>query len=131
MGLAERRAAKAFQDTRLPPLQAAIDAAAGFAVKLEVDWESLSVADYAHLYDEAWTKVYFQPLTEAFSAITIDEMGKEALKESLTKVAIKNEGSSWPEFEAGVLTLKFPAVSNLDEIQERARSIQQLLEKSL
>lgn len=131
MGLNERRATKAFQDTKLPALKADLDAAAGFALELEVAWDSLATADYAHLYDEAWSKVYFLPLTEALKGITIDDMGKEALKAGLKKVVIRDEGSSWPDFEGGVLTLKFPAVANLDDGADRAKTIRELLEKAL
>lgn len=131
MGLQERRAIKTFQDNRLPALKAELDAAAGFGVELEVDWESVSTPDYAHLYDEAFTKVYFAPLTEAFKAITVDAMGKDALKAGLKKVRIKDEGSSWPTFEEGILSLRYPAVANLDDGAERKRTIQDLLEKGL
>lgn len=131
MGLAERRAIKAFQDNHLPKLRAAVDAAAGFAVDLEVDWESLSAPDSAHLYDEAFTKVYFDPLAAALKNITIDDLGRDALKAGLKKVVVKDEGSSWPSFEGGVLTLKFYAVANLDYGDERRKSIQDVLEKGL
>lgn len=131
MGLAERRAIKAYQDHRLPQLLEAIRAAAGFPVEVEVDWDSLAVADSAHLYDEAFTKVYFDPLIKALENITIDDLGRDALKAGLKKVVIKDEGSSWPAFEGGVLTLKFYAVANLDYGDERRRSIQDILEKGL
>ena len=131
MGLAERRAIKAFQDNRLPALRQAIDAVAGFSVELEVDWDSVATPDYAHLYDEAFTKVYFDPLVEALKGITIDDLGKDALKAGLKKVVIKDEGSSWPTLESGVLTLRYPAVANLDYGDERRKTIQDLLEKGL
>lgn len=131
MGLAERRAIKAFQDNRLPTHRAAIDAAAGFSVALDIDWESLSAPDFAHLYDEAFTKVYFDPLVAALKDITIDDLGRDALKAGLKSVRIKDEGSSWPTFEGGTLTLKFYAVSNLDDGESRHKSIRDVLEKGL
>lgn len=131
MGLSERRAVKAFQDNRLPAIRAALEAAAGFAVELDVDWESLSTPDYAQLYDEAFTKVYFDPLVGALQDITIDDLGRDALRAGLTRVVVKDEGSSWPTFEAKTLTLKFPAVANLDDGDARRKTIRELLEKSL
>lgn len=131
MGLAERRAIKNFQDNHFPKLKEAVHGAAGFPVEIDVDWESLAVADSSQHYDEAFTKVYFEPLTAALKNITIDDLGREALKAGLKKVKIKDEGSSWPSFEAGVLTLKFYAVANLDYGDERRKAIQDILEKGL
>jgi hypothetical protein len=131
MGLNERRAAKAFQDTKFPALKAALDAAAGFPLELEVAWDTLTHEGSSALYDEGWTKVYFTPLATALGAVGVDAMGKEAMKASLKRVVIRDEGSSWPEFEGGVLTLKYPALSNLDDGSERAKTIQETLEKGL
>ncbi len=131
MGLAERRAIKNFQDNHFPKQKEAVQAAAGFPVDIDVDWDSLTVADSSHLYDEAFPKVYFEPLTAALKNITIDDLGRDALKAGLKKIKIKDEGSSWPSFEAGVLTLKFYAVSNLDYGDERRKAIQDILEKGL
>lgn len=131
MGLAERRAQKAFQDNKLGALKSELERAATFAVELEVDWESLATPDYAHLYEEAYQKVYFGPLTEALQAITVDDLGKEALKAGLKKIVIKDEGSSWPTFEAGILTLRYTAVANLDDGADRKKTIQETLEKAL
>lgn len=131
MGLAERRGVKAFQDNRFPALRAEIDQVAGFPVDVEVDWTSLAHDDMAHLYEEAWPKVYFVPLIEALRSITADDLGRDALKAGLKKVVIHDGGSSWPTFEDGVLTLHFYAISNLDDVAERTGSIQKLLEKGL
>jgi hypothetical protein len=131
MGLAERRATKAFQDNSFPKLKAAVDAAAGFVVELDVAWDSLAQDGYAHLYDEAWTKVYFAPLTRALEAVTVDDLGKTALKAGLKKIVIEDAGSSWPVFDGGVLTLKFPAVANLDDGESRANTIRECLERAL
>jgi hypothetical protein len=63
--------------------------------------------------------------------ITIDDLGKEALQKGLKKVVIEDSGSSWPTFQMGVLTLKYYAVSNLDDWMERKQTIQKELEKGL
>lgn len=131
MGLAERRAIKQFSEGKYIQLKQEIDIAAGFEVTMDVNWESLAIEDCAHLYEEAFTQVYFRPLLEAIKAITIDELGQEALKTGLKQVLIENSGSSWPIFEAGVLTLPFDSVANLDYWSDRQQSIQRALEKGL
>ena len=136
MGLAERRAAKNFETNAFPALLKEVQDAARFPVPVEVAWESLAVNDYAHLYDEAWPKVYFQPLVGALKAITVDDMGKDALKGALKKVVIVNKagvhyGESMATFEGGTLTLDHEPCTNIDDIQQRTDAIRALLEKSL
>jgi hypothetical protein len=131
MGLAERRAVKAFSEGKYPQIKQEIDAAAGFDLSIEVNWDSLAVDDYAHLYEEAFSKVYFRPLLDAIKGVGIDELGRSALKDGLKQVIIENSGSSWPTFQSGVLTLPFHAVANLDDWLDRKKEIQSVLEKGL
>lgn len=131
MGLAERRASKAFQDERYPAIKQEIDAAAHKNVLIEVDWDSLAVEDYAHGYDEYFPKVYFLPLTEAFKSIAFDDMGREALASGLKKVIIRNSGSSEATFQDGVLTLDYSSISNVDYWEDRKNTWLKLLEKGL
>jgi hypothetical protein len=136
MGLGERRAAKNFETNQLPALKKEIDQAAGFDVPLEINWEQLSPEGQAHLYEESWTKVYFRPLVDALKAICVDDMGKEALKGALKKVVIKNSqnvyyGDRIATFEGGVLTLDHEPTTNIDDVADRAKGIQAMLEKNL
>ena len=135
MGLAERRAIKEFQDNILPDLKKKIDTAAGFEVALDVDWDTLAQEDYGHMYNEAWEKVYFQSLEEALKSICADDMGKEALQESLKSVAFKHTGDHWGlegiKFDGGVLTVDHAPITNIDDIKQRADKITEILEKSL
>jgi hypothetical protein len=131
MGLAERRAVKAFAEGKYLKLKEEIDAAVGFEVPIEVNWDSLAVDDYAHLYEEAFNKVYFRPLLDAIKAIGIDDLGKAALKSDLKQIVIEDSGSSYPTFQSGILTLKYHAVSNLDYWMDRKKDIQSVLEKGL
>ena len=135
MGLAERRAAKEFETNKYPELKKKVLEAAGFEVPVEIDWESLATADQAHLYDEAWTKIYFQTLVDGFKQITIDQMGKDALKGGLKKIIIKNRGGHYSapscfEFVNGVLTFDH-SLSNVDDINSRAEELKKLLESKL
>jgi len=135
MGLAEKRAAKTFQETTFVNKKKAIDDAAGFGVTLEVDWESLAVADYAHMYEDAFSKVYFEPVARAFQEICKDDMGKEALKGALKKVVFCNKsdahGANAISFADGVLKIDHHPVYNIDDIDVRKTAIVQVLEKAL
>ncbi len=131
MGLAERRAAKAFQDNKFPALKKEIDAAAGFEVTMEISWDSLAKEDYAHTYEEAFPKVYFKPLIEAFKAVCIDDLGKEALRDGLKKVVIADENKHEVTFQYGTLTINYHCHYNVDGWAERKAEIQEILEKGL
>lgn len=136
MGLAERRAAKEFRETHYPALEAEIRAAAGFDLALEIDWDSLAVEEYGHMYAECWPKVYFQPLIESLKSITRDDLGREALADGLTRVVIRNQGdNSSPHsaitFEGKVLTIDHKPVTNVDDVKDRADHMTKLLEKAL
>ena len=136
MGLQERRAVKAFQDNSYQKLTSEINTLAGFPIEFEVNWDTLALEEYTHMYEECFPKVYFTPLINAVKEITIDDMGKEALKESLKKVVIKNEagnvyGSNAYAFNGGVLTIDHQPFSNVDNITERSEELSKLLMKNL
>jgi hypothetical protein len=135
MGLAERRAAEQFKNDDYPNWQAKIDKAAGFEVPVEVTWEELAVADYTSSYAEFFAKVYFQPLVTTLTAITVDEMGKTALRDGLKKIIVRNTdqyyGTSGFTFADGVLTLDHKPHTNVDDIDERAKGLQRILESRL
>lgn len=136
MGLPERRSLKEFQDKLLPSLTAALQAAAGFPVEVEVLWDGLAKDDYAHLYAEAWPKVYFEPATLALKSITADDMGKAALKEKLKKIVFCNTNGNYYAdgsctFEGGVLKIDHDPVSNVDYVNDRRDFLVKILEKAL
>jgi len=136
MGLAERRAAKQFEDDVLPGLYKDIQAAAGFALPVEVAWEGLLAEGYEQMYSEAWTKVYFKPLIAALKNINVDDMGRDALQAGLTKIVICNtkgnySGSTFATFDGGVLVLDHEPISNVDDIKDRTQGIQRVLEAGL
>ncbi len=136
MGLAERRAIKAFQDDHLPEFHKKIKEAFGLEVPVEINWDSIALEGEAHLYDECWPKVYFEPLIDGLKAVGRDDMGKEALQGSLKKIIIQNTtgayyGDRWASFENGVLTLDHLPTTNADSVQERTDGLVQTLEKNL
>jgi hypothetical protein len=131
MGLAERRAVKAFQDTKYPKIKQEIDAVAGFAVTLDVQWDTLAAEGYAEYYEDAFPKVFFRPLIEALKGVCVDDLGKEALQAGLKKVIIADNGGNEVSFQFGTLSISYYAVANLDYWTERKTEIQTILEKGL
>jgi hypothetical protein len=136
MGLLEKRALKAFQDGAYKKLTSEINSIAGFDVKFDVQWEKLALDEQSHLYEESFPKVYFEPIINAFKEITSDKMGKEALKETLKKIVIKNEGDIYSgsraySFEKGVLTIDHTPTTNIDYVQERSDELAKILMKQM
>lgn len=135
MGLAERRGVERFKNDQYPGWKTRIDQVAGFDVPVEVQWDELGVADYADSYPEFFVKVYFQPLVDALNAITVDDLGKGALREGLAKIVIRNTdryySSSGFAFSDGVLTIDHQPHANVDYGQERADGLQKILESGL
>lgn len=135
MGLAERRSAERFKNEDYPGWKSRIDEAAGFDVPIEVAWEELAVPDYADRYAEYFPDVYFTPLLDAFGAIAADDMGKEALRQGVTQVVVRNSGeyfsSSGISFTDGVLLFDHKSDTNTHHVEERTKAIQALLEANL
>jgi hypothetical protein len=134
MGLAERRATLEFQNTVLPGLKKQIDDAAGFDVPLEIDWESLAEPNEARLYNEYWSKIYFEPLIQALQSLCADDLGKQAVKDSLKKVQITNSRTKFDRsafsFENGVLMVDHK-LTNADDLRLRTETIVSRLEEAL
>lgn len=135
MGLAERRAVEQFKNDDYPSWQAKIDTAAGFAVPVEVNWAELAVTDYASSYAGFFVQVFFQPLVDALAAITIDDLGKTALRDGLTKIVVRNTEAFYSThgmtFADGVLTFDHKPYSNVGDVEERTKGLLQILESGL
>jgi hypothetical protein len=135
MGLAERRGVERFKNEEYPGWKARIEQAAGFEVPLEVAWEELAAVDYAESYPEFFTKVYFQPLVDALRAVTVDELGRNAARDGLSKIIVKNSGqfssTNGSTFQDGVLTFDHQPHVNVDYGHERAKELQHILESGL
>lgn len=136
LGLAERRACKAFEEQSFPALKKQIDEAAGFDVPIEVRWGMIASKDYADSYSESWPKVFFKPLIEALKRVTHDEMGREALKSGLKRIVVQNSCNNynsdrWAAFRDGTLFLDHDPVSNIDSWEERGKRLHHILEKGL
>ncbi|MBD0777429.1 hypothetical protein HPE56_06465 [Maribacter sp. ANRC-HE7] len=136
MGLKEKRIIKAFQNDLFPALETKINEAAGYAVPLDISWDTLMENRFSHLYNDTYPKIYFLPLIEAFKVICSDEMGAGLLKAGLKKVIIVNENNEHNlqraiTFEDGVLKIDHSPVINADKIADRTARITALLEEKL
>jgi hypothetical protein len=135
MGLAERRAVKAFQDKDFPWLKKRITEAAGFDVPVEVDWEKITVDGYADSFGENVSKIFFIPVADGLKKIAVDDMGKKALKQGLKKIVITNTADNFGEkaisFEDGSLIIDHDPNSNVEYSDHRTATIIAILEKAL
>ncbi len=136
MGLAERRAAKEFEDTQFPALKDEILKLAGFPIALEINWNQLAVEGYGHMYKEAWPEIYFKPVIEALRQIGRDAMGKEALKASLKKIEFRNSTGSYSPhssitFQNGAIVIDHEPVSNVGDTKDRTKHLIEIVEKAL
>lgn len=131
MGLAERRLAKAFEDDIYPQLLSRIETAAACPIKVEVDWTSLQTEGYGPVYADAWPQVFFEPLIGALEAITVDEMGKEALAHHLKTIKVCDSGNHGVTFSSNELTVNYDAVANLADSAARQKEILSVLERHL
>ena len=62
---------------------------------------------------------------------SIDDMGRDALKDGLKKVIFRHSGTNELSFQDGIVTLDHSPISNLDYWEDRKKTLQQALEKGL
>ncbi len=137
MSLAEKRAIKSFQENIYPDLEKKILDAAGYDLEIEVNWDTLGKfsaddkTDYTKLYDSNLPKIYFEPVALAIADIAQDDMGKEAIKETVKKLVITNTyKGTGAILEDGVLTFDY-RFANANEVDARKQMIVKVLEKAL
>jgi hypothetical protein len=105
MGLAERRKIKELQDVTLPGRVREIEEICGAPIPYEVDWDSLADdAEGLNFMDN----LSCHRLNMALRVICQDDMGKDAVREGLKKVRlknVKNKADMSMTFEGGVLEM--------------------------
>jgi hypothetical protein len=105
MGLEEKRRIKELQEVTLPEREREIEEICGAAIPYEVDWDSLA--------DDATGLNFLDNLSchrlnMALRTICVDDLGKEAIREGLTLVRLKNVadvGDKSITFADGVLEM--------------------------
>ena len=105
MGLNERRKIKELQDVTLPEREKEIEEICGKAIPYEVDWASLE-DDLEGL--NFLDNLSCHRLNMALRTICMDDMGKEAVRDGLTLIKLKNvadKASMAMSFDGGVLSM--------------------------
>ncbi len=105
MGLNERRKIKELQESTLPGRVKEIEEICGKAIPYEVDWDSLADdAEALNFLDN----ISCHRFNMALRTICMDEMGKEAVREGLRLIKLKNvkdKGDMNISFNEGVLEM--------------------------
>ncbi len=105
MGLNERRKMKELQDVTFPGRVQEIQEICGKSIPYEVDWQSLADdAEALNFIDN----ISCHRLNMALRVICQDDMGKEAVREGLRLIKLKNvkdKGAMTITFENGVLEM--------------------------
>ena len=105
MGLNERRKIKELQEVTFPARVEEIEEICGRAIPYEVDWDSLADdAEALNFIDN----LSCHRLNMALRMICIDDMGKEAVRDGLKKVKLKNvkdKSAMRMSFENGTLEM--------------------------
>ncbi len=104
MGLAERRKIKELEEEILPGRVKEIEEICGAPIPYEVDWESFDEMEALNFLDN----LSCHRLNMALRVICADAMGKEAIRETVKKVRLKNiktEGERSIALEGGVLEM--------------------------
>ncbi len=105
MGLNERRKIKELQDVTFPGRVQEIQEICGKAIPYEVDWESMADdAEALNFIDN----ISCHRVNMALRVICQDDMGKEAVREGLRLIKLKNvkdKSSMSITFDGGVLEM--------------------------
>ena len=108
MGLQERRLMAELKDNTLPGRSLEIEEICGKAVPYEVDWASFeSDAQALNFLDN----IACHRINMALRTIALDSLGREALRESLKTIKLKNVADAAQrklDFADGVLELHAP-----------------------
>lgn len=136
MGLAEKRIIKAYQEGEYQNFLTQVKSLIGGEIEFDIDWNSLPNEEYPNNLQEGLTEVYFKPILNSFKSIAVDDMGKEAIRESVKKVIIKDENdnayaSQTYKFNEGTLIVDHCSYTNIGNTDERTKTLTQLLESNL
>jgi hypothetical protein len=91
MGLREKRALNTLKTEIVPKYQVLLDNAVGFHIELGIDWDSLPEREEpldGLLRDDCASS--FALVVEVMKAITIDDIGKNALHEKINSIVLIN-----------------------------------------
>lgn len=128
MGLEERRKIKELQDVTLPGRVKEIEEICGAPIPYEVDWDSFDM-EALNFMDN----ISCHRLNMALRTICTDDMGKEAVRDTLKNVKLKNvktRGEMSMNFDTGTLEMHCAYALRTDGMFSDSE-IYQLLMKNL
>ncbi len=136
MGLAERRVIKAYQEGEYQNFLTDVKGLIDGEIEFDIDWDSLPNEKYTKNLEQGLTEIYFKPILNSFRSIAVDDMGKEAIRESVKKVIIKDENdnayaSKTYKFNDGTLIIDHCSYTNIGNTDERTKTLTKLLESNL
>ena len=130
MGLAERRKIKELQEVTLPGRVRDIEEICGAPIPYEVDWDSFAEdAEALNFMDN----LSCHRLNMALRVICGDEMGKEAIRETVKKIRLRNvktKAEMKIGFDGGVLEMQCAYALRTDGMFSDG-AIRELLMKNL
>jgi hypothetical protein len=130
MGLAEKRKMKELQDVTLPERVREIEEICGKPIPYEVDWDSLADdAEGLNFMDN----ISCHRLNMALRTICMDDLGKEAVREGLRLVRLKNvkdKSGMRITFDDGVLEMHCAYAQRTDGMHSD-NTIREVLMQSL
>jgi hypothetical protein len=130
MGLNERRKIKELQDVTFPERVKEIQEICGAPIPYEVDWDSLSDDPEGLNFID---NISCHRLNMALRVICQDDMGKQAVREGLKLVKLKNvkdQASKKIGFSAGVLDMQCAYALRTDGMFSD-NEIREILERNL
>ena len=143
MGLAEKRAVDTFKNSEYTEFLGKLKTILGRDVPVETNWDELTKriegysGDISVRFKDYFENMFSKSILTSFSAICVDNMGKEAVASILKKIIIKSdENASASEkgfkFEDGILSANM-SYTNTDEVNlgYRTEALQKILEKNL
>ena len=105
MGLEDKRFKKHLETETLPDIAKQLAEIAGTDIEIDIDWESFSTKESMQEIEHQ----VFGRVLESMQAVAVDDIGREALQESMKSVSVKNLESKDNRsctFEAGTLMLQ-------------------------
>ena len=129
MGLEERRKIKELQETTLPERVAEIEEICGKGIPYEIDWESFD-GDLEGL--NFMDNLSCHRLNMALRVICQDDMGKEAVRDEVKLIKLKNvkdKSAMKMTFEGGVLEMHCAYAQRTDGMWSDGQIREELLKK--
>lgn len=113
MGLAERRFVATAQEQEFKPFAEKMKGILGYEVALTFDWAAIEAhAECQRICENKKISSYiFDRLTETFTAVCADDMGKTAVREKLKEIKMIPAAGEL-EFANGVFTVRNDVTGN-------------------